>query len=374
VTRFVAILAGGLGERFWPASTPERPKQLLPLLGSRSMLRETVDRVVPDFPAQRFLIVTSEGLVPAVSRECPELPADSVIGEPRPRNTATAVATAACAALARGGPDAALAILPADHLIRDRAAFRAALRSAFETAEAEPFIVTLGVRPDRAETGYGYITRGEALRDGVYRVAAFHEKPDARAAEALVASGESAWNAGLFIARASTFLAEIGRHAPALARAAAGLVAASSRGTGAAGAGWRSALEALYEGAPSISFDHAVMEKTAVGAVLPIDVGWDDVGSWEAVARLLEPDSAGNVVRGAGRVIEARDNILFADGGRITLIGVDDVVVVRSGEETLVCARDRLPRLKELLGELTDATGRNGADLVAGGSPNGGRE
>jgi mannose-1-phosphate guanylyltransferase/mannose-6-phosphate isomerase len=284
-----------------------------------------------------------------------------VIGEPRPRNTAAAVAVAACAALARGGPDAALAILPADHLIRDRDGFLAGLRRAFETAEAEPLIVTLGVQPDRPETGYGYVTRGQPLEGGVYRIEAFHEKPDRQAAEGLVAAGRSSWNAGMFIARASTFVAEIRRHAPELGRAMASLVEASSgdRG-GTAGEAWRSAFAELYERAPSISFDHAVMEATGAGAILPIDVGWDDVGSWEAMARLIEPDKAGNIVRGSGRLLEARDNIVFADGGRITLIGVDNVVVVRSGEETFVCARDRLPQLKELLGQLGRAAAASG--------------
>ncbi len=363
MTRYVAILSGGLGERFWPASTPERPKQLLPLLGPRSMLRETVDRVARDFPPELLLIVTSRGLVPAVSRACPELPPANVIGEPRPRNTAAAVATAACVVLGRGGPDAALAILPADHLVRDRDAFLAALRRAFEAAEAEPLIVTLGVRPERPETGYGYVTRGQLLDERIYRIEAFHEKPDREAAEALVAGGRSSWNAGMFIARASTFLGEIRRHAPALGEAMTSLIEASSRDRGTtAGEAWRSAFAELYERAPSISFDHAVMEATAAGVVLPIDVGWDDVGSWEAMARLLEPDSSGNVVRGAGRLLEARNNILFADGGRITLIGVDDVLVVRSGDETFVCARDRLPQLKELLGKLGRAAGVGGDD------------
>lgn len=352
MTRYVGILAGGLGERFWPASTPERPKQLLPLVGPRTMLRETLDRLAPDFPPDRILVVTSAALVPAVLAEAPELPAANVLGEPEPRNTAPAVATAASAVLGRGGPDGALAILPADHLIRDGQTFLGALARAFEAAEAESLIVTLGIRPDRPETGYGYITRGDPLDEGVYRIAAFHEKPDARTAAALIAGGRSSWNAGMFIARAATFLQETRRHAPALGEALAPLVEAASRGGQTTDEAWRRALRELYERAPSISFDHAVMERTKAGAVLPVDIGWDDVGSWEAMARLLEPDSSGNVVQGAGRLIEARNNIVFADGGRITLIGADNLVVVRSGTETFVCARDRLPELKALLGKL----------------------
>ncbi|HEY7462294.1 MAG TPA: sugar phosphate nucleotidyltransferase [Gemmatimonadota bacterium] len=362
MSRFVAILSGGLGERFWPASTPDRPKQLMPLLGPRTMLRETVERVSSEYPPERILIVTSAALALAVERECPEIPSENVIGEPSARNTAAAVATAACLALARGGAEAALAVLPADHQIRDRAAFLTALGRAFEAAEAEPLIVTLGIRPDRAETGYGYITRGEPLGDGVFRIEAFHEKPDPPTAAALVASGRSFWNAGLFIARAATLVEEIRRHAPALGQALNALL-------GAERSGWEPALREAYERAPSISFDHAIMERTRAGAVLPADIGWDDMGSWEAVARFLEPDQAGNVMRGSARVLEARNNILFADGGRITLIGADDLVVVRAGSETFVCARDRLPRMKELLARLDRSAGgpAEGTPLEGGG-------
>lgn len=351
MSRFAAILSGGVGERFWPASTPERPKQFLPLLGRRSMLRETLERLLPLFAPERILVVTSAALSVAAARECPELPPGNVIGEPRSRNTAAAAGVAACAALARAGAEAALALLPADHIVRDAAAFRETLKRAFRVAEDGAWLVTLGIRPDRVESGYGYITRGEVLEGGAYRIEAFHEKPDAERARELVNEGKSYWNAGMFVTRAETLIGEIERHAPELGSLLAALRAAGwppdkASADGAEGA----ALRELYARAPSISFDHAVMERTRAGVVLPAEeMGWDDVGSWEAMARFRQRDAAGNVVHGVGRLAEARDNILFAEAGRITVIGASNLVVVRTGEETFVCARDKLPELKELL-------------------------
>ena len=354
MTRYAAILSGGVGERFWPASTPERPKQLLPLLGARSMLRETFERLLPCFPPDRVLAVTAASLARAVAAECPEMPRWNIIGEPRGRNTTAAVGVAASAVLSRAGEGGLVALLPADHVICDAAAFRRALERAFTVAQGADRIVTMGIHPDRPETGYGWISRGVELPGGGFEIAAFHEKPDpARAAE-LLDAGTSYWNAGMFIARAATILREIERHVPELG----GLLSALTRsGSLREGGGAGEAFEELYARAPEIPFDKAVMERTDVGAVLPADIGWDDVGSWEAMARLLESDAAGNVVRGEARLAQARDNILFAEGGRITIVGASNLLVVRSGDETFVCARDKLPQIKDVLRRLNGAGG-----------------
>ena len=347
MSRWAAILSGGVGERFWPASTPGRPKQLLPLLGPRSMLHETLERLPPLVPPDRTLVVTSAAIADAVRREAPGLPRANVLAEPRGLNTAAAIGVAAAAVAVREGREAGLAVLPADHAVRDAAALRAALEAAFDVAESAPRIVTLGIRPDRAETGYGYITAGEPLDGtsspaggGAFAIAAFHEKPPRAEAESLVREGRSWWNAGMFVARAGTFLDEIASAQPGLGALLEALLE---------GGRWNAAFAELYERAPSISFDHAVMERTAAGAVLPVDLGWDDVGSWEAVARLVGADAAGNVVRGEARLRDARDNILYSDGGRITVIGASGLLVVRAGDETFVCARERLPEVRELL-------------------------
>ncbi|MFN2431827.1 MAG: mannose-1-phosphate guanylyltransferase [Gemmatimonadota bacterium] len=349
MSRFAAILSGGVGERFWPASTPQRPKQLLPLLGRRTMLRETLERLGPMFPPERTLVVTSAALAAAVAAECPELPAANVVAEPLPRNTGPAAGVAAWAALALGGEDAVVALLPSDHAIGDAVAFRAALADAFRLAEAGSYVVTLGVRPDRPETGYGYITVGDPLPVGGHRIAAFHEKPDAARARELVADPLNLWNPGMFIARARTVVEELSTHEPVLAEplrrfGQAGGLVTTSRG--------EEAFRALYAEAPSISFDYAVMERTRRGVVLPAEFGWDDVGSWEAMARLLASDPDGNVVRGAGRMAEARDNIVFAEEGRVTIVGASNLLVVRSGEETFVCSRERLPEIRQILRDL----------------------
>jgi mannose-1-phosphate guanylyltransferase len=371
VSRFAAILSGGVGERFWPASTPERPKQLLPFLGRGSLLRQTIERLSPVFSDDRILIITAESLADAIARECPELPSRNIIAEPRSRNTAAAAGVAACAAIALGGEHAALALLPADHVVQDGTEFVRTLERAFQIAEAEGRIVTLGIRPDRPETGYGYITLGEPLPGGAFQISAFHEKPEAWKAELLLEEGRSYWNAGIFITRARILLQEMERYAPAVGEPLMRfLVAGGLPGSGPlerppSGSGSRRkshsdsesigggtalvAFRELYERAPTISFDEAVMERTDAGAVLPAEFGWDDVGSWEAIARLLETDAAGNVVHGTGVLAEARDNILYSDGGRITVIGADNLLIVRSGSETLVCARDRLPEIKGIL-------------------------
>ena len=363
MTRYAAILSGGVGERFWPASTPERPKQLLPLLGRRTMLRETFERLAPAFSPEGVLVVTSRALVTAVRAECPEIPAAQVLGEPRPRNTAAAAGVAAVAALALGGEGAAVALLPADHAVADAAGFRGALERGLGVA-AGGRIVTLGIRPDRPETGYGYITAGASLGTGAYEIAAFHEKPDPRRARELLEEGKSFWNAGMFVAPARLLVEEIHRHLPTLGALLAKLETAGGLpGRGSADA----AFDTLFVEAPSISLDHGVMERTRAGAVVPAEFGWDDVGSWEAMARLVGSDAAGNVVRGEGRLAEARDNIVYAEDGRVTVIGASNLLVVRAGAETFVCARERLPEIRELLRRL------NGS-AAAASEPRAGRD
>jgi mannose-1-phosphate guanylyltransferase len=351
VSRFAAILSGGIGERFWPASTPERPKQLLPFLGRRTLLRSTFERVLPLFAPERVFVVTSSALKEAVAAECPELPPENILPEPCARNTALAAGLAARLAVMREGEDASLALLPADHIMRDEAGFRGLLAAALRLVEAESWIVTLGVVPDRPETGYGWITRGEELLGGGFQIAAFHEKPDASRAEELLREGKSYWNAGIFVAGAGTILDELELHAPEIGSRLRSL---PEEAADLAPEVWSRALAEVYESAPAVSFDHAVMERTTLGVVLPLDVGWDDVGSWEALARLLERDPQGNVVHGAARLAHACDNIVFADGGRVTVIGASNLLVVRTGRETFVCAREKLSEIKGLLREMGD--------------------
>jgi mannose-1-phosphate guanylyltransferase len=242
--------------------------------------------------------------------------------------------------LSERDPQAVLLVLPADQHVTDKAAFARVLDAALAAAERDDSIATIGITPTRAETGFGYL-EVEAATPGVATpVKRFVEKPDRATAEQYVASGRYLWNAGIFCARAQRILAELDAHLPVTAKAVREIAREPST------------ARTLYPALPSISFDHAVMEHTAAGAVLPVELDWDDVGSWEAVARLVGVDATGNVVRGAGRVRDASGNILYAEGGRITVIGASGLLVVHAGDETFVCARERLPEVRELLRSL----------------------
>jgi mannose-1-phosphate guanylyltransferase len=276
------VLAGGSGTRFWPASRRSRPKQLLPLEGERSLLRATVERLAPLVPAERVWLSTTEELAPAVAAELPEVQPERILTEPCGRNTAPAIGWA-LARLPEGVRQGAVAILPADHRIGDEEGFRAALGVALAAAERDDARVTLGVVPTYAETGFGYLELGDALPEapGLRRVARFREKPDRESAERFVASGRFLWNAGMFVFRGASLLADLRRHAPELA---AGLVAL--------GAAPESARE-LYAALPAISIDYAVMEKLDALVTLPLACGWNDLGSWQALHDLLPADGEG---------------------------------------------------------------------------------
>ncbi|HUP01667.1 MAG TPA: sugar phosphate nucleotidyltransferase [Gemmatimonadota bacterium] len=339
---YAVILAGGVGERFWPASTPDRPKQLLPLLSDRTMLRETADRLEGLVPPARRFVLTNRSLVDAVARECPEIPRANVIGEPEGRNTAPAIGLAAGLLQARD-TEAALLVLPADHAIGDDRAFRASAESAFRLAAEDEMLVLFGVVPTRPETGYGYIERDSPAGNGghkAYAVARFIEKPDAATAGRLWRDGRHYWNSGLFCGRASVFLAEYEKHLPRMRRA-----------IDAAVAGWETdpegALSRFYGEVETISIDYGILQRTDRAAVLPAaEWGWDDVGSWEALARWIEASPAGNVAVGDCALEACRDVIAFSQAGRIAALGISNCVIVRTAGETLVVARDALDDLK----------------------------
>lgn len=336
------ILAGGLGERFWPASTPERPKQLLPLLSDRTMVRETADRLEGLVPADRWLVLTGASLGDQVARELPEVPRANVIGEPEGKNTAPAIGLAA-GLLAARDPDAVLIALPADHAIADPEAFRASVEEAFQLAAEEPALVLFGIVPDRPETGYGYIRHGDPIRTRsveAFEVAAFVEKPDAATARSLVVDGVHTWNSGIFCGRASAFLEEYAEHLPLMRRTIDSAVSAWKEDP-------RAALASYYAAVEATSIDYGIMQQTERAVVMPAaGWGWDDVGSWEALARWLERDSDGNVVVGDVTLEECRDVIAWSPSGRVAALGIERCVIVRAGDETLVVPRDRLDDLK----------------------------
>src|SRR5436305_2524737 len=339
------ILAGGSGTRFWPLSRKSRPKQLLALEGQGTLLRDTLERLAPGIGPESVCVCTTEALADAVRRDQPEVPPEEILGEPEGPNAAPAIAWAV-----RWMPDEArrdvVAVLPADHRMGDPAAFRDALERAARVVEREDRVMTLGVVPRWAETGYGYLElEPEVGEDGVRRVRRFVEKPSAESAERFLASGHHLWNAGIFLFRGSTLLDIVARLQPELARGLAEIAAAPDR------------LRELYGRLPADSIDYAIMEKLDGIATIPLDCGWSDLGSWEALDEVLPRDGQGNTGRGDTLAVDARGNLLFADQGTIAVLGVEDLVVVRTGDAVLVMPKARSQEVRRIVNELT-ARGR----------------
>lgn len=352
------LLSGGSGTRLWPLSRKMHPKQLLPLAGEESMLQATYLRVSD--PAQyaapivianadhRFTIAEQLRLSGATGW--------SLLLEPMARNTAPAVAASAIHKLRASG-DGLMLVLPADHVVRDDAAFAAAVALAMPLADAG-CLVTFGIHPERAETGYGYIEQGAAIdgNTGCFRVASFKEKPPLAVAEAYVKDGRHFWNSGMFLFRASTFLEELNRHAPAVFAAAEAAVAAA-----------QSDLDFLrldgdaFGASPDISIDYAVMERTEHAAVVPCDLGWTDVGSWAALWEIGEKDAAGNLAIGDVLTADCSDCYIRSDSRLVTGLGLKDIVIVESGDAVMVATRDKVQQVKDFVTVLRGA-GRDEAD------------
>lgn len=353
---YTVIMAGGSGTRFWPASRKARPKQLLALGadGDTPLLTATARRVSTLSPLAQTLVVTREDLAVATREALPGLPEENLLLEPAGRNTAPCVAWAT-ATIRRRDPTAVVVVLAADAFIADEAAFVAALRTAARAAELGA-IVTLGIRPSRPETGYGYLHLGDAVAgapEGVRRVRAFVEKPDAERAAIYLRDGQHLWNAGIFVFRADVMDAAVRAHLPAVARAMDDFDRAAREGVEAARVG------ETYPTLPNISVDYGVMEKVSEVAVVPVDCGWSDVGSWQASWELGEKDAEGNVVRADAVLCDAQGNVVSAPAGKVVaLVGVRDMVVVDTPDALLVVPRDRAQEVKKAVDALA-AAGRS---------------
>ena len=346
---YAVILSGGSGERFWPLSTPDRPKQFLSVFGGKSLIRQAVDRLRGLVPTEHILVVTAASLVKATHQELPELPRSNVISEPCRRDTAAAVATA-CGVVERlGGADAVAAILTADHLMRDVPAFRRLLADAARAASATDDIVTMGVAPDYPATGFGYIQVGDPVplrtKTVFHRAVRFVEKPDAKTAAKYLATGKYAWNAGMFVWKVSTMKAALLAGAPALAILEAAVADKKNR--------IPAVLETLYPQLPRISIDYAVMEKAKNILVSRAAFGWDDVGTWSAADRHLATDARRNVAKGNVALLDVTDSVAISEGPHVAVLGVNDLVVVATKDSVLVAAKGRVQDLKKLLAKMS---------------------
>jgi mannose-1-phosphate guanylyltransferase len=335
------ILSGGAGTRLWPLSSQTRPKQFLALTGERTMLQETALRVSDAEVFAPPLVIGSAGHAALLAEQLAEIghsPAGLIL-EPSARSTAPAIGLAALAV----DPDALLLVMPSDHVVGDAAAFRDAVDAARPFAE-QGWLVTFGIRPTRAETGFGYIRRGEALAPGVHRVERFVEKPDAAAARAYVEAGGYDWNGGIFLFRAGRYLEALAAHAPAILEAVSAAMAAAAR----AGAEIRPDA-GRFAASPSVSVDYAVMEKDDRVAVVPVEMGWADIGSWDALHELRARDERGNVATGPATLIDSDNCLVHSEGKRVVAVGVSDLIIVVGEDTVLVLPRGQSQRVREAL-------------------------
>ncbi len=333
--RWAVILAGGSGTRFWPLSTPGNPKQLLPLAGSGSSAEDAVERLAGLVPRERTLVVAGRGLAARLEERL-KLPAENILIEPRAASTAPALIWATWEARRRD-PDAEVLSLHADWAVGDPAAFRSTAGVALQAARGHDRLVTVGIVPSRPETGYGYIVPGPPLDESARSVARFSEKPDAATALDLMAAG-ALWNSGLFAWTAARLLAEVETHTPEVSGALPALEAGD--------------VERFFAEVVPVSIDVGLLERSRAVAMVRGDFAWDDVGTWEALARVRAKDPQGNVVVGQAVLHDSQDCVVWSDGDPIVLYGVQEMVVVHANGRILVMPAERAASMKHLLDSL----------------------
>jgi mannose-1-phosphate guanylyltransferase len=334
---WAVVLAGGVGSRFWPLSTAARPKQLLPLATDQPLLLDALARVRRVAPGERTLVLANATLSPAIAEAVPDLPQENLIAEPVAAGTAGALAWAALQIAQRGSPADAMVCVHADWAISDADAFARSLSDAARVAGETGALVTVGVVPTRDDPGFGYVLPGEQHASGGRRVARFHEKPTRQRAAALRRDG-ALWNSGIFAWRVDVFLDELRRHTPEVSRALNETTA-----------------DAYFRSVQPVSVDSGLLERSSNVLMLSGDFGWDDVGTWGALLRARAPDESGNVAHGAVHARDAERNVAYTSGPPIVLFGVSDLVVVSTGEVTLVTTPERSADLKQLVETLPPA-------------------
>ena len=347
---YAVILAGGSGTRFWPLSRHLYPKQLLRIMGGETLIQQTMRRVVGCVSADQVLISTNSLQAESIRFQLAEWKdalQNSFLLEPEGRNTAPAIALAACRVM-ESDPDGIMLVLPADHVIKEDSRFQASVSLATQLAD-DGHLVTFGVKPIRPETGYGYIQPNRRIRLGARRslighpVARFVEKPDAPTAQRYLRSGNYYWNSGMFVWRASVILDELARHQPALMRSVKALASKATPNS------VSEEFARAYKQLPSISIDHGVMERSSRAAVIPVAFTWSDVGNWSSLEEVAPLDRAGNVVSGKVVDFDSRNSVLYADQRVVATIGLSDMIVVDTADATLVCPKSRAQDVKQVV-------------------------
>ncbi|MFI5176041.1 MAG: mannose-1-phosphate guanylyltransferase [Terriglobia bacterium] len=347
---YAVILAGGRGTRFWPQSRIAEPKQLLKILTDRSLLQQSVDRIGPLIPPGNIFVLGNKILRDSIREQLPEVPPDQIIADPVGHNTAPCIGLAAHL-IAQRDPEAVLVVLPSDQIITRRELFLDCLRAAESVAQKGENIVVLGLKPTRPETGFGYVeveepgvVRGVGVK--VHVVERFVEKPDRPTAERYLANGNYYWNGGIFIWKASTVITATARFLPATDKALTEIAARAEAGF------LEGALEEWYPRTDSISVDYGIMEKAGNIFCVASDIGWSDLGSWEALYEVLEKDSSGNILKGNCITLDARGNLIDVPDKLVALIGVKDLIIVQTEDALLICDRNRSQDVSKLVKEL----------------------
>ncbi len=347
MTPYAVILAGGKGKRFWPYSRSGKPKQFLPIVGDRPMIRQTVDRIRSLIPSRNILVVTGSDLLGQVRESVPEIPEDNILLEPVGRNTAPCIAWAS-RIIASRNPDASIAVLASDHFIPDAEAFCALMGAALRFSASGRYLLTLGIRPTRPETGYGYLRIGSSIpceeSAAVHHVDRFVEKPDQTRALEYLASGRYLWNSGMFVFSAQAINQAFETLCPEIHAIVSEIVLSGNN---------PSVIDRLFPTLPDISIDYAIMERSDRIAAFPVDFQWADVGSWDALIPFVDESESGNRIQGGHVLIQCRNTFVTGHDRTVVGIGIEDLIIVDTKDALLVCRRDLAQKVNEVVGILS---------------------